>query len=269
MVIKIIAKKVKVELGLKEIKNGFAYAFKARKDVYKCGPYVVSITKTNGLKYYYIWNSWLRSEFSKLVVKEKYQEAEALLKTITDNRQLLHMAHELLDKIPRSKYEYVRADRISEFLALVSTAGFIELDNVRPGWKSRTVEYAFIREDLRGTGLGTMLYDAALVAGGEILCGGELQSAAARRVWLSILKNPSYTCWVENDEGERGLIEALSDQELFDLDKNERKDENKLVNSPFKVWFLDRGDQDPTNVRIYAIAKNPKNGLVRKKRKAA
>jgi GNAT superfamily N-acetyltransferase len=268
--IKIVSKKVRIEFGLKEIEENFSINFLKRKDIYKCGAWVVSFAKTPDFRHYYIWNIALRNHMQGLLDESRFDEARDAVREYINDRAASHKAQVLINHLEKTRFSHLKEKRELTLLGIFSMAGFIELEPVKPGWAAQHVYFAFLRKDLRGKGLGKMLYDAALVAGGEILAAGDLQSSDARRLWLSIIRNPDYICWVDNDDGEARIVEALDSDELVELDEKESKDENKLIHAPYKVWFPDRKKQDPLNVVMYAIAKKPKAGkfVMKKQRKS-
>lgn len=263
--IKIVPKKVKLEFGLRDIRNTFAIRFLKRKDIYKCGDWVVSATKTAEGRHYFIWNIRLRNEMAGALLDCNYEIARQLLKDHVHSREFARQIDTLINKHEKTKQPHLKRERENALLGLFSIAGYVDLGPVKHGWRAQHVEFAFLRKDLRGKGLGKMLYDAMLVAGGEILAAGETQSCDSRRLWLSIIRNKDYTCWVDNDLGQARIVEHLDPEELSQLTETELKDENKRIHAPYKVWYVDRASQDPHNVTLYAIAKRPSNRFVIKK----
>jgi len=55
----------------------------------------------------------------------------------------------------------------------------------------------YVNPEYRGKGISSILYDSIL-SEGVILVSGKMQNAAARRLWIRLVKDSRYTVWAQD-----------------------------------------------------------------------
>lgn len=74
--------------------------------------------------------------------------------------------------------------------------GFVSLTKL-PRWASHEVAMLYVNPEMRGQGLGALVYDCVL-QDKIILVSGSTQSFAARRLWMKLAQNSNYVVWAQD-----------------------------------------------------------------------
>ncbi len=91
--------------------------------------------------------------------------------------------------------------------------GFCALTKI-PRWMSHEVAMLYVNPEHRGKGISSLIYDAIL-GDGVILVSGKMQNAAARRIWIRLVKDPRYTVWAQDLMNlKRTALVSVEDDEL-------------------------------------------------------
>lgn len=257
MTVKLVNGKLSNENGLGDVGNVISKIFNRSEDVYRAGDHTVSVARHEGLKYYFIWDHAMRFKFESAILNDDYDSIRAQLQDIREpafRRQAIYH----LGMLERAVSKINSREHQRKLLALATTDGYVELSKVAGGMM---VAFSFVRRDLRGNGIAKKLYDAVLVAGGEVLVSGEQQTLAARRLWRSLMKNPEYKCWCRDDYGVWGGVKLAEDQ-------TPNKDENKLLVTPIPIWYPDSvWTPDTTHARLLIKAKKPVCRFINRRKK--
>ncbi len=238
--------------GIQELKSIFDSAIQKKTDLKTIGKHTFSKCRGYGnTVYYFIWKHARLAIVKKLLDSANFSELKKLIKAINFDTELRRSINYQLNKYIAFMHCHGRKQYYWSIISLMCVVGYIELTPYHVNWKARHVSFAFLSKEVRGSGLAKKLYQVACYEGNEILVAGQQQTKAARRLWLSIIRNSKFTVWMEDDHGLRSLVNHVPAAELTDDDY---EDENFLVESPRHLWFSDSRKNKPREVRMFAIA---------------